>query len=257
VPALLVAQNVKRVISLTPSVTDNIYQMGAQSKLVGCTSYCMQALEEGVESVGSAVDVNIEKVLGLQPDVVLTMKLTKAQDVAAMQKLGIRVEVMETPKSFDEICEQTLHIAKIIGAQDNALHLVQTCKLEVDAITSRSKSLGRSKVFFQIGANPIFTVLEQTFMNDFITYCNGQNIAAGMRRGTMTRESVLVKNPDVIIIATMGGFGEDEQKVWNTYQGMKAVTNKKVFLVDSETSCSPTPRNFVLALQDIFQNMSQ
>ena len=108
------SQKVKRVVSLTPSITENIYLIGAQDKLVGCTSYCLPALADGVEKIGSAVDVNVEKIFALQPDLVLTMKLTKPQDIAAMRKLGIKVEVIETPKNFDEICDQTLYISKLL-----------------------------------------------------------------------------------------------------------------------------------------------
>ncbi len=94
-------------------------------------------------------------------------------------------------------------------------------------------------------------------MNDFIIFCNGENIADDLTRGTMTRESVLLRNPDVIIIATMGGFGKDEMDIWKSYKGLKAAETGKIFLVDSETSCSPTPDNFLKAFRDIFANLNQ
>ncbi len=251
------AQEVKKVISLTPSITENLYLMGAQDKLVGCTSYCTQAVEDGKEQIGSAVNVNVEKIFALQPDLVLTMGLTKPQDMEAMRKLGIKVEVMQTPKNFEGICEQTLQIGELVGNKAEAEKVVQAAKKEVDTIVAKSKHLPKSKIFFQIGANPVFVVLQNTFMDEFITLCNGENIAADMIHGTMTRENVLVKNPDVIIIAEMGGFGKEEMKVWNTYQGMEAVKNKKVFLISSETSCSPTPANFVSALNDVYKFVSE
>lgn len=251
------AQVSKRVISLTPSITENIYLIGAQDKLVGCTSYCTLAVDDGVEQVGSAVNVNVEKVFALQPDLVLTMGLTKPQDLEAMKKLGIKVEVIKTPKNFEEICQQTLQIGELVGNKDESEKVIREAKNSIAEIKQKSIGLGENKIFFQIGANPIFTVLQNTFMDDFITICNGQNIAAGMTKGTMTRESVLVKNPDVIVIATMGGFGAEEQKVWNTYKGMSAVKKQKVFIISSETSCSPTPANFVSALEDVYRFVSQ
>ena len=251
------AQDVKRVISLAPSITENIYLVGGKDKLVGCTSYCVQAVSDGIEEIGSTVDVNVEKIFALKPDIVLTMKLTKPQDIATLEKLGIRVEVLETPRTFDEICTQTLEIAKMIGNEDQAKKVVTNAKAKVAEIQKKSKQLPPSKIFFQIGANPIFTVLDNTFMNDFILYCNGENIASGLEHGTMTRESILLKNPDLIIIAEMGGFGEQEQKVWKAYDGMTAVKNDKVFLIASETSCSPTPANFVSALEDVYRFVSE
>ncbi len=248
------SQTVKRVVSLAPSITENIYLLDAENKLVGCTSYCTQAVSDGVEQIGSTVNVNIEKVFALQPDLVLAMQLTKPQDVAAMKRLGIKVEMISSPKSFDEICEQTIHIGKLIGSEDSAQKIIQQTKHTVDSLKQICLEISdHPKIFFQIGANPIFTVLENTFMNDYILFCNGKNIANGMAHGTMTRESVLVKNPDVIIIATMGGFGIEEQNIWKSYSGMSAAKNDKVFLINSETACSPTPVNFAKALADVYK----
>ncbi|WP_340114786.1 ABC transporter substrate-binding protein [Maribellus mangrovi] len=251
------AQKVQRVVSLAPSVTEIIYLIDAQEKLVGCTSYCQVADEDTVAVVGNAVEVNIEALYALQPDIVLAMKLTKQQDVAAMEKLGIKVELMESPRNFEEICGQTLHIAKILGETEKAHKVVSLAKQRVHEIKQLAQKQEHNKIFFQLGANPVFSVLDNTFMNDYITICNGENIAAGLTKGTITRESVLLKDPDVIIIATMGGFGEEEMKVWKSYSGIEAVKNEKVFLIDSETSCSPTPSSFVSALEDVYKFISQ
>lgn len=251
------AAGVQRVVSLAPSITENIYLVGAQSKLVGCTSYCTQAVKDGVDQVGSTIDVNIEKLFSLEPDLVLALQLTKQQDIAAMEKLGIRVVMMKSPRNFAEICEQTKYIADLLGVLEQALEVLAPIEKRVSEIQQLAKTIKPRKIFFQIGANPIFTVLEDTFMNDFITFCNGTNIAAGLTRGTITRESVLLRNPDVIIIATMGGFGKSEKEVWMNYKSMSAVQNQKVFLIDSETSCSPTPQNFVSALEDVYRFLNE
>lgn len=251
------SQNINRVISLAPSVTENIYLVGAQEKLVGCTSYCTQAVADGIEQVGSTIDVNVEKILSLKPDLVLTMLMTKAQDIEAMRKLGIRVEVIPSPENFEEICQQTLHIATLLGKQENAEEITVHIKNQVDSLKQISLQNKKQKIFFQLGSNPVFTVLPNTFMDDFILYCNGENIANDLTKGTMTRESVLVRNPDVIIIATMGGFGKEEMEVWKSFQGLKAAETGKIFLVDSETSCSPTPDNFLKAFTDIVTNLKQ
>ena len=250
------AKDVQRVVSLAPSVTEIIYLIGAEDKLVGCTSYCTVVENDDVAKVGNAVDVNIEALSALQPDVVLAMKLTKAQDIAAMEKLGIKVEVMDSPQSFDEICDQTLHIASLIGNKREAGEVVEAARKKVKEIETLASELKHRKIFFQLGANPVFIVLENTFMNDYLTICNAENIAAGLTKGTISRESVVLRNPDVIIIATMGGFGEEEMKIWRTFDTITAVKNNDLFLIDSKTSCSPTPANFVSALEDVYSFLS-
>jgi iron complex transport system substrate-binding protein len=248
------SQSVNKVISFAPSITENIYLLGAEDKLVGCTSYCTQAISDGVEQIGSTVNINIEKVFALQPDLVLAMQLTKPQDIEAMKKLGIKVEMLETPASFDEICKQTIYIGRLIGEQGAAQKIITQTKHTVDSLKQLCLQIPKQhKIFFQIGANPIFTVLENTFMNDYILFCKGENIANGMKHGTMTRESVIQRNPDVIIIATMGGFGKEEQNIWKSFNELKAADNNKIFLIDSETACSPTPVNFAKAFANVYR----
>jgi iron complex transport system substrate-binding protein len=252
------SQNAKRVISLAPSITETLYMIGAQDKLVGCTSFCTQAIADGKEQIGSTVDVNIEKILKLKPDLVLAMLLTKPQDIETMRRLGIKVEVIPTPKNFNEICNQTIQIARLTGNENAAREIVQKTKNVVDSLKLKCrKHPEKLKIFFQLGSNPIFTVLENTFMNDFILLCNAENIANGLTKGSVTRESVLMKNPDVIIVATMGGFGAEEQKIWKSYGGLKATKNNKIFLIDSETACSPTPVNFAKAFSDVVKFVNQ
>ena len=194
----------------------------------------------------------------LKPDLVLAMLLTKPQDIETMKRLGIKVEIIPTPKNFEEICSQTIHIGKLLGYENKANSVVEKSKLTVDSLIQISRQkVGKQKIFFQLGANPIFTVLENTFMNDFILLCNGENIANGLTKGSVTRESVLMKNPDVIIVATMGGFGAEEKKLWKSYKGLKAAKNNKIFLIDSETSCSPTPVNFIKAFTDVVKFVNQ
>lgn len=246
------AQNQLRVVSLAPSITENIYSLGGNDLLVGCTDYCMEAVADKVDVVGSAVDINVEKIFSLKPDLVLTMELTNSRDLEAMRKLGLNVIILKSPKDFNEICEQTRELAKRIGKLEEAKLLIEQTKAEVAGIqTSLPGGNKKRKIFFQLGTNPVFTVLENTFMNDFIIYCNGENIARGLKHGTITREAVLLKNPDVIIIATMGGFGEEEKQIWQQYKSLEAVKKGQVFLVSSETSCSPTPENFARALDEI------
>ena len=252
------SQKVHRVISLAPSITETIYLVGAQNNLVGCTSFCSPAVNDGKEQIGNAVDINIEKILMLKPDLVLAMLLTKPQDIESMKRLGIKVEVIPTPENFEEICNQTIQIAKLIGYESAGIEVVNHSKQVVDSLKLECENtMEKPKIFFQLGANPIFTVLENTFMNDYILFCHGENIANGLTKGSMTRESVLMKNPDVIIVATMGGFGEEEKKIWESYAGLMAAGNNKIFLIDSETSCSPTPVNFAKAFSDVVKFVNQ
>lgn len=241
----------KRIISLVPSLTESIYYLDAQSKLIGCTSYCTIAKDDNKEIVASAVKPNIEKIVKLKPDLVLVSGLTDPKDIATFKKFGIAVEMFQTPKSFEEICQQFVDMGVLVGNEQNALRVVKESKEKVDRIRSQLKWNVTPKIFFQIGADPIFAVLSDTFMDDYITFLGGKNIAANLKQGTVGREFVMTQNPDFIVIAAMGIVGEEEKIVWSKYTNLSAAKNNRIFIIPAEIACQPTPIAFVKTMEEL------
>jgi iron complex transport system substrate-binding protein len=250
-------QTPKRIVSLAPSLTKNIYFLGANDQLVGCTSYCTEALADQKKVVASAVNVNIEKTVSLRPDIVMATLLTNPETIEMLQQLGIQVELFPSAKSFDEICTQFIRIGDLTGKTEQAQQIVASSKKKVDAIIKSHDFTHQPDIFFQLGADPIFTVLPNTFMNDFITLPGGINIAGDMNKGTINRESVIAHNPDVIFIVTMGIIGQEEQEIWKGFKGMKAAEENRIFIIDADKACSPTPITFVETLETIVSLMQQ
>lgn len=244
-------QNPARIVSLAPSLTKNVYFLEQQHKLVGCTSYCDTAVADGKEVVASAVKVNIEKVVSLKPDLVITTTMTNPETLDMLRKFNIKVETFPTAKSFDEICSQTIRLGQIIGAEDIAKRVVDNSKTRIKNLIINTKKGKSPNIFFQIGAKPLFTVIPGTFMNDYILLAGGKNIVTNTKTGSITREAVIASNPDVIFVVTMGIVGEEEKRVWENCSTINAAKNKKVFIIDSNDSCTPTPVTFVKTLEQI------
>ena len=237
----------ERVISLVPSLTKSLYDMGAEKTLVGCTNYCYEAIEDGVEVVATPTKANVEKVVSLSPDLVLASNFTPPEEVEVLRKLGIEVLVLANPASFDMICEQFVRLGEAVGKKARAAQIVLNSRRIVDKI--REKRAARPaekphKVFFQIGANPIFTVLSASFMNDFITFLGCENIASELEQGTVTEEFVLGRRPDYIIITTMGTLAESERLKWLRHGSLPASEKARVYIVDAEMACQPSPVTF-------------
>ena len=244
-------QTPTRIVSLAPSLTKNVYFLEQQKKLVGCTSYCDTAVADGKEVVASAVKVNIEKVVSLKPDLVITTTMTNPETLEMLRKFNIKVETFPTAKSFDEICDQTIRLGQIIGAENIARRVVADSKNRIKNLLISTKKGESPKIFFQIGAKPLFTVIPGTFMNDYIVFAGGKNIITSTKTGAITREAVIASNPDVIFVVTMGIVGEEEKNVWESYSTINAAKNKKVFIIDSNDSCTPTPVTFVKTLERV------
>ncbi len=247
----------KRIISLAPSITQSLYFMGAQDKLVGCTSYCLAAKGDNVPVVSSAVKMNIEKILAQKPDLVIGSGLTNPKDIETLKKFGVAVEIFSTPKNFDEICAQFLYLGELAGTKLKADAIVKESKNEVTEIARRKDKNKAKKIFFQIGADPIFAVLDQTFMDDYITLLGATNVAKGLKQGAVGREFVIAENPDYIFIATMGIVGDEEKAIWQKYTSINATKQNNIFIIDSEIACQPTPVTFVQTIKIIAEKVNK
>lgn len=237
--ALLFGQ---RIVSLSPSVTELIHDLGRESQLVGRTSYCR---ESAAVVVGDVLSVNIEKIVSLRPDIVVCVGFAKTSVVDKLRALGIKVQVYNTPLSFDEICRQTEEIGAAIGAADEAKQMVADERLRVNSLKSEVRGSGK-KLFFQVGVRPLFSVVPNTYMQEFIDAVGCVNVSAE----TMpSREYVVAQKPDYIILTTMGGMAKDEQAVW------QRLTKARTIIIDENIACCPTPVNYRKTLEELIRQM--
>lgn len=242
----------KRIVSLVPSVTQSIYSLEAQDKIVGCTSYCKQAVADGKPVVSSAIKMNVEKVVALKPDLVFASGLTNPKDIETLRKFNVNVVTFPTPISIEEIYNQFFELGGYLGLRDKAGRIIAQVRGEVQQIRMAHQNKGKSpRIFFQLGVDPIFAVLKGTFMDNYITILGGQNVASDLEHGTVGREYVLEKNPEYIFIADMGTQGTAGVKEWLQYQNMSAAKDKHVFVIDPEIACQPTPLTFVQTLREM------
>lgn len=240
-----IAQAPKRIVSLVPSLTKQLYALNVEDKIVGCTNYCPGKDRKSVTVVASAIKVNIEKTLLIKPDLVLASALTSPKTIETFKKLGVKTVWFDYPKSFNDLCSQFLELGKIVGKQHHAKEIINSAKARLSTVRKKIPNGNTLKMFVEIGANPLFAAIEHTFMDDYITFTGGTNIAAGLKSGVISRESVLIKNPEVIFIITMGVVGKQEKEVWQSYKSLNASKNNQIFIIDADPASSPTPATFV------------
>ena len=251
------AENPHRIISLGPTLTEQLYLLNAQDNIIGNTIYCkMPADAKNKEKVGTVIEQDLEKILTLKPDLIIASSLTNPKTIKKLNALGIKVVQFRYAKNFNEICEQFLELGEIVGKKKEAEKIIKEVKSKVESIKkktiTRNENNSGQKVFVQIGAKPLFTATKDSFINDFIEFAGGINIA-DTKTGLYGREAVVAQNPDVIIITTMGITGEGEKKIWNKYKTINAVKNNRIYIVDSYKLCSPTPVSFAETLNEIVE----
>jgi iron complex transport system substrate-binding protein len=249
----------ERIVSLGPIITETIYLLGADKKLVANTTYCVIPADARLkEKIGTLTHMNVEKILSLSPDLVLANALTKQKQINTLESLGIRVVKFENPRTFSEICQMTLTLGKILGKEEEAKQVIEKSRKEVGAIIEKTKKLPKKRVFIQIGIKPLHTAVKGTFLNEYIELAGGENIASNERSGVYSREKVLQENPDVILITTMGSSriaGENEKTGWMQFKSINASRNNEIYILDPDIICSPTPVSFVEALKEIVKKI--
>lgn len=242
----------KRIISLAPYTTEQIYLLGAQDNLIGTTIYCQRPAEaKNKEKVATAIEVNLEKIVSMKPDLVLATPLTDRVAIEKLIYLNIKVIVFKDAKTFDGICEQFLELGKIIGKEEVAKKIINEAKKELGLIKEKTSLFSRPRVFIQVGARPLVTANKDYFINDFIEFAGGINIAKDSKGILYSREKVLLDNPQVIIIVSMGIATKEEKMFWQKYQTLDAVKNNRIYIADSNILCSPTPLSFIDGLKQI------
>lgn len=245
----------KRIISLAPSLTKNLSLLDAEAQLVACTNYCTLQSNTKAEIVANAVQVNFEKIVVLQPDLIITTNLTRARTLETIRKLGIDLVVFDNPENFEEICQQFIQLGTLLGKKSKAESLICDARERISSIQKLipPDHEKQEKIFIQLGAKPLFSVVPGSFMNDYLTLASTENMAYDLKIGNINLETVLLRDPDVIIIVLMGMIGSEQKKRWESFPQLKAVRKNRIYLLNADMACSPTPLSFVESLEAIIR----
>jgi iron complex transport system substrate-binding protein len=241
-----------RIISLSPSITENIKILNAENKLVGRTDYCKGL--SAIASVGTMLEPSLEKIVSLKPDLVLATKDgNRLQSVNKLRELGITVFVPGESNSWKDIENNFRLCGKLLDKANESEEILKHITAELTIPPPRT--LFWPKVFIQLNVTPLITAGKNTFINDMINYANGINIASDsiLPWPILNVEEIIQRNPDIIIISDMGQITEQAKKMWDEerFAGINAVKNQKIFLIESDLLCQPTPLNFINAVRKI------
>ena len=242
----------KRIISLAPSITEEIYLLKAEDNLIANTIYCRIPKDaEYKEKVGSIVDVNLEKILTLNPDIVFATELTNPNTIKKLKDFNVKVIEFFTPKNFKELREQFLELAKILKKENEAIEIIKNIEDKIMEIKEMTKTFPKVKVFVEVSSKPLIGIGRDSYINDLIELAGGVNIIE-TKTGLYSREDIITKNPSVIIITDMGIDTKSEVKKWQRFK-IDAAKNKKIYIFDSYKLCSPTPKNFIETLEKLVE----
>ena len=250
----------QRVVSLSPAVTEIIYALGADSLLVGRTDFCEYPAEAlQIPTVGGISNLNIEKILSLNPDLVISGSMVGKKATDQMDQMGTpMVCVIEKPR-FEALYDNIRAIGRLVGKEKEADSLVESLKWKVERLlvdTSLSTFNSQlSTCYYVVGFGPTgnFTAGGNTFINEIIRMAGGRNIAEEVEGWNYSLEALMQENPDYIIVRREDSAAFCGMKPYNT---LDAVRKGHVIGIVSGTLDLQVPRN-IDAILYLRQRMSE
>ena len=239
-----------RIVSLVPSVTNQIYDLACDSLLVGCTSYCTKAIADSVPVVGSAIQTNLELLIAQRPTLVFASDFTAPQTISALENAGIQVIQFTNPASYDAIQAQYRQIAEIVGASDLAERRLAEINQRIDSLKALNASRPwHPRAFMQIAFDPLFGASTSTYMNDLITFSGCTNVVTVAGNGQLSLEYVVEQDPEVLFLITNHGSESGSEESWYKLRSVTAVQKKAYCPLPGSIVSQPSPQHFVEALQ--------
>lgn len=241
----------KRIVSLMPSNTEILYELGLGKDIVGVSTVddYPKDVKKGKKQFDT-MNLNKEALLKVKPDLILaheSQKGTSKKVLDSLEKNGVKVVYVKDAQSLDQTYETFKQIGKVTGREHEANELVDETKHNVEKVIKSVPRHHRSKsVFMEVSSKPeIYTAGKHTFFDDMLAQLDAKNSFSSIEGWKpVDKESIIKKNPD-ILISTEGLSKSDYYKVIKKRDGfrqIKAVKNGRIETVNGDEISRPGPR---------------
>lgn len=242
----------ERIVSLLPSTTEILFALDLGDRVVGVTRFCNYPEEaKSKEQVGDAYELNIEKIVELESDLVIAGTGISEDMIAKLEDAEIPVVVIEGI-DFEGAYQSILDIGMITGKADRANEIVEDMKEKVASIQDKVKDAKKKDCYFVMGwEGGNWTAGPGSFMDELINMAGGINIAADGDSPWLeySMEKLIEKDPEILIVSSEAGDIE-ELKDLEGYRELTAVKKGNVAVVDADIISRAGPR-LVEALEEI------
>jgi len=239
---------VRRIVSLAPNLTEMIYALGAQDRLVGVTDFCDYPPEARQKTrIGGAVNPNIEQIVALKPHLVLAQAFTlnRRETVEELERLGLAVYAANS-RSVEGILDSTRRIAALIGASEQGESLTASLREKLDELKRRLNRRAPKRVLFVVWADPLVTIGRETFLADALRLAGAESVVdVAQDWPRISLEEVVRLQPQFLVFASSHSESiratVEELSARPGWRGLEAIRKRRVAVV-SEAINRPAPR---------------
>jgi iron complex transport system substrate-binding protein len=236
----------RRIVSLAPSLTEILFLFGADSSVVGVTDYCdYPAAAKRKIKIGGMLNPNIERILALQPDLVLMSGSGNMRsDFEKLTAAGTPVFV-SYPQSVERVFNSIIDIGELTGKRRTADSIVALLQSRREGLVLQAATKKKETVLMLLSLNPLVAIGPKTFLSELVTLANGENIVRDSSTAypVLSREEILRRQPDVIIATNdIVRSVNDILSPYPEWKSLTAIQNRRVAIVDASIVSRPGPR---------------
>ena len=248
----------QRIISLSPNLTEIVFLVGAGEQLAGRTNFCdypPEALNK--PTIGGIINPSLEKLVSLEPDLVLAARGVAAAFLDRLREMEIAVLGYD-PQTLDDVIALVKRLGHLTGHEQegaDAAAQLAARKAQVEA-GSRQWAAAQLRVLFVLSREPLFVAGTTSFVDDILRTCGARNAIAGLSGvdqhrpwPQISREAIVAANPQLIIAQTHGASSGEtssdiltELRTMPGWREVAAVKNSQVYTIADDLVTIPGPR---------------
>ncbi|MDR3046729.1 MAG: ABC transporter substrate-binding protein [Bacteroidales bacterium] len=236
----------QRIISLSPGITEMVYLLHSEEKLVGVTDFCnFPEAAKKIDRVGGLNNFSIEQLLNLHPDLVLIGSIVQKEDVEKIESLQIPVIALKAEQHVADILHSIQLLGQILNQQDLAQEKIEIFQQKIDhyhLVVQHYTAAPTVCYMVGFGEGGDYVAPQNSHIHDIITLAGGKNIGLNLTGWSISREFLFKENPDFIFIRR-----ENYEQFCTSfpYSELNAVKNHQVFPIESGWMDIVSPRMFL------------
>jgi len=241
-----------RIICLVPSITDDVFSLGAGDDVVAVSDYVKFPVEaQKKPSVGSIMTPSIEMILSLHPDLILgTPKANQQAILDQLERMSVPVFLVD-PRGLAGILHSLISLGHVLNRDKQAAVLTTKLQQRIDAVLINTRNKPVIRVFMPVWYDPVITIGKSDFITEIIEAAGGLSVTADLTQEWphISMESVIARAPDSLLLARGGQTTFEVLKDKPGWNNLPAVKARRAYYVDS---CVDLPSPVAIdALEDL------
>jgi iron complex transport system substrate-binding protein len=235
----------QRIVSLAPSVTENLFALGVGARIVGADEFSNYPLDaKKIPRIGRFSALDLERIVALKPDLVIGWASgNPAGQIDKLRALGLTVFLSE-PRKISDVASNLRRLAQLTGVSAQGETLASDYERGFAELGQRYAQKTPLTVFYQIWHEPLMTVNREHSINAVLQLCGARNVFDSMATlaPTVSLEAVLRADPQAIVGSGSDGTRPTWLDDWRRWPSLRAVKNQALYDIPPDLMQRPTLR---------------